>query len=196
MRKFKGKLFIISGPSRVGKDAIVKRLLGYQNLKLSTIITYTTRPKRMGEKDGREHIFVTPQFFKKMIINKEFLEWKWFANHRYGTPKEKVIKKLTAGKNILLNIEVQGAQKVKKQLPDTITIFITADSKKEVKRRIFNSDELSWQQKNLRWQRALEELKLKNHYNYIVINKWGKLNQTVKLVKKIIAQNIKQPLTK
>ncbi len=190
MKKYKGKIIIISGPSRIGKDVIVNKLLQHRGLKLSGIITYTTRPKRIDEKNGREHIFVTLQYFKKMIRRKKLLEWKWFAGQRYGTPKEKVLKKISIGKNVLLNIETQGALKIKKQLANVLTIFITAESNKEIKRRIFSSDKLTTAQKKLRWNKATKELKVSRRYDYMVINKWGKLNQTVRLIKKIIINNL------
>ena len=120
-----GKLFILSGPSAVGKTTI-----GLQVHKLlpqtGRIVTYTTRPKRPGEKNGVHYNFVTPEKFDEMVKNDEFLEWAWVhKKHRYGTPKNSTIERLHKGESLLYYPEVQGALNLREQLPaHTVLMFL------------------------------------------------------------------------
>ncbi|MBU1038861.1 guanylate kinase [Patescibacteria group bacterium] len=181
-----GKLFIISGPSQVGKDSVVRSLWKNSSLNLVHIITYTTRNKRPGEKNGQAYNFVPPSIFEKMITQEKFLEWATVRQAYFGTPKQPVEQALKKGKNVILQIDVQGAAQIKNKLPETILIFITAESKQEIKRRIFASTKMTAEQKNSRWLEAQQELKKKPMYQYTIINRLGYLNKTVRQVKNII----------
>ncbi|MFZ5390821.1 MAG: guanylate kinase [Patescibacteria group bacterium] len=185
-----GQLFIVSGPSQIGKDSVVRSLWKDKTLRLVHIITYTTRPKRPGEKNGQAYNFVTPAVFEKMIKQQKFLEWATVRQAYFGTPKQPVQQALAKNKNVILQIDVQGAAQIKTQLPDTILIFITAESKKEVKRRIFASNKMTKEQKQSRWQEAQQELTKKTNYQYLIINRLGQLDQTVSQVKNIIKKHI------
>ena len=121
--KNKGILTIISGFSGVGKGTLVKMLLdNYDNYALS--ISATTRGMRLGEEDGISYFFLSTEEFEKRIANNELLEYARYVDNYYGTPREYVEEQLNNGKDVLLEIEIQGAMKVKKLMPDALTIFV------------------------------------------------------------------------
>lgn len=192
-----GKIFIVSGPSQVGKDSIVRALWKHHSLKLTPIITYTSRAMRPGEKQGVTYNFVSEVDFKKLIKQGEMLEWAIVRNSYFGTPKKPVLTAINNGSNVLMQIDVQGGQQIKKLLPkQTVLIFITAESIQEIKRRLFSSTLMTLQQKKARWQEALKELHFIPEYDFVVTNKLGELKNTVNTVKNIIKQDIQlKPLT-
>ncbi len=188
-----GKLFVISGPSQVGKDSLVKLIHRDQSLNLKHIITNTTRAKRPGERHRIYINFLTEVEFQKLIDQDELLEWAIPYNDlgaRYGTPKTPVLTALNKGRNVILNIDTQGARQIKNQIPEAILIFITAESPQEVKRRIFASSKMALAAKQSRWQQAIQELKKQPDYDYTVVNRLGKLRDTVNQVRNIIRQEI------
>lgn len=184
--KLTGKLFIISGPSQVGKDSLVRALLKIKALKLTGIVTNTTRAKRPGERSGVGLNFLSEKKFDELIKNNELLEWAHVRGGRFGTPKKPVLAALSNGQNVIINIDVQGANKVVKILPQAIRIFITAESTNEIKRRIFASNKMTLEQKNHRWQEAIRELKESQYYNFIVVNRWGQKAKTIRKLAQII----------
>ena len=134
--KKRGDLIIISGTTCAGKGTVIKKLLERHN-DLLLSISYTSRPKRDNEKDGVDYYFVTKEKFEEKIANNDFLEYaKVQYNDYYGTPKKEVIEDLEKGKDVILEIDVEGAKQIKKMFPETILIFIMAPSMEEVKRRI------------------------------------------------------------
>jgi guanylate kinase len=185
-----GKLFIISGPSQVGKDTIVKILQRDRRLNLAHIITNTTRPKRAGERNHVYINFLSEIAFNNLIKTNQLLEWANVNGYHYGTPKQPVLKELTKGRSVILNIEVRGAAQIKAKLPRTILIFIKAESSAEIKRRIFASPKMTTAIKQKRWRTAQAELKASKNYDYIVVNRWGQLKATVTEVKKIIKRHL------
>ncbi|MFH1866554.1 MAG: guanylate kinase [Patescibacteria group bacterium] len=195
MKKRPGKLFIISGTSQVGKSTVARALVRLPSLSLKRIITTTTRPRRLEDKLATYH-FCTVNEFKKLIKQDKLLEWARVHNYYYGTPRQPVEHALKQGSNVVLVIDVQGSQQLRKRYPKTVTIFITAESKAEIKRRIFQSSHIPDQQKNKRWHTTQHELKQMKNYDYIVVNHWGKLNQTVNRVAAIIRRHITKGLTK
>lgn len=186
----KGKLFIVSGPSQVGKDSVVRSVKRDLGLNLKHIVTNTTRIPRPGEKNGVTYNFLTDDEFKSLIKQGELLEWARVRQALFGTPKKPVLQALEKGYNVILQIDVQGAAQVKAQLPETVLIFITAESVQEIKRRIFASTRMTLTLKESRWQEAVRELKSQPNYDYIVINRLDKLKDTVKQVRNIIKQEI------
>ena len=122
-----GILIVVSGFSGSGKGTIMKELLKrYDNYALS--ISATTRAPREGETDGQEYFFKTREEFEKMIAKEELIEYAEYVNNYYGTPRAYVEEQLTAGKDVILEIEIQGALKVKKKFPDTLLLFVTPPS--------------------------------------------------------------------
>jgi len=183
-----GRIFIISGPSQVGKDTVVRILRKNKKLKLKHIITHTSRPPRPGEKKGLTYHFHSEADFKLLIKQKLFLEWARVRQAYFGTPKMEILKVLTKGYNVILQIDVQGAAKIKNQLPETVLIFIKAESAREVRRRIFSSPTMTLSQKNNRWQEAQKELRAKNTYDYIITNRFGYLTKTITQITRIISK--------
>lgn len=181
-----GTLFIISGTSQVGKSTVARALQHDRRLRIVNIKTNTTRPPRPEDRRSKQYHFRSVKEFKQLIKDGKFLEWARVHGYYYGTLRAEVMKALERGKNVTLVIDVQGARQVKKLMPQVISIFITAESKEELKRRIMESSHIPTQQKLSRWRSALKELKEMKHYDYIVINRWNHLKETIKEVTRII----------
>lgn len=166
----KGNLIIISGTTCAGKGTVIKKLLeNHNDIVLST--SYTTRPKREHEIDGVDYYFVSTEEFENKISNDEFLEYaKVQYGAYYGTPKKEVIEKLNTGKDVILEIDVQGAKQIKEKYPSTILIFIMAPSMEEVKRRIKLRGDENNEQIISRFKVAYNEINQINNYNYVVVN--------------------------
>ena len=168
--KKSGELIIISGTTCAGKGTVVKELLK-RNKNLKVSISYTTRAKRDGEVDGKDYFFIQNKKKKKMIANGEFLEYaKVQYDKYYGTSKAQVKKMLDDGYDVILEIDVQGAQQIKEMFPQTILIFIMAPSMNEVKRRIKARGKETKEQILDRFQTAYREINEIPKYNYVVVN--------------------------
>ena len=169
-RKKSGELIIISGTTCAGKGTVVKELLK-RNKNLKVSISYTTRAKRDGEIDGEDYFFVQTDEFENMIANGEFLEYaKVQYDKYYGTSKTQVKKMLDDGYDVILEIDVQGAQQIKEMFPQTILIFIMAPSMSEVKRRIKARGKETKEQIIERFTVAYREINEISKYNYVVVN--------------------------
>ena len=164
----KGTLIIISGPSGSGKGTVVEKLINTNSYALS--ISATTRHPRDYEKEGVHYFFKSVDEFKKMIENNELLEWAEFCGNFYGTPKEYVMGKLNEGKNVILEIEVQGAAQVKKIFPEAVTVFLIPPDKEELRKRLTGRGTEDSETIEKRIQRASEEIELLPNYDYVVIN--------------------------
>ncbi len=178
-----GKLFILSGPSGVGKGTVLRELLR-QRKDLVYSVSATTRPPRPGEVNGKDYFFLTPEDFQKGIEENLWLEWARVHNHLYGTPRDFVEKTLQAGKHIILEIDVQGARQIKKKCPEGVFIFLAPPSLEELAQRLEKRGTDSSQEKEIRLQNALQEMEEQDDYNYIVIN--DELQETVNRIKRII----------
>ena len=164
-----GILIVVSGFSGSGKGTIMKELLKrYDNYALS--ISATTRAPREGETDGREYFFKTREEFEKMIAKEELIEYAEYVNNYYGTPRAYVEEQLTAGKDVILEIEIQGALKVKKKFPDTLLLFVTPPSAEELRKRLIGRGTETMEVIEQRMQRAIEESDGMESYDYYVIN--------------------------
>ena len=178
-----GSLIIISGPSGAGKGTIVNELIKNTNLVLS--ISMTTRPKREGEVDGKDYYFVTKQEFAKQIKKGNFLEYaNVHGDNYYGTPKDKVLKSIENGKDIVLEIDIQGALKVKEKYKEGIFIFIMPPSMRELKNRLIRRNTETLDKVITRFKDAYQEINEVTKYNYVVIN--DNLEDAVEKVKSII----------
>ena len=165
----KGILVVVSGFSGAGKGTLMKRLLEkYDNYALS--VSATTRAPREGEEHGREYFFHTKQEFEELILQDALIEHAQYVDNYYGTPKAYVEKQLNAGKDVILEIEIQGALKVKKTLPDPLLLFVTPPSAQELKRRLVNRGTESMEIIESRLRRASEEAKGMPEYDYILVN--------------------------
>ncbi len=164
----KGLLIVVSAPSGTGKTTLSHMLLSnFPNLSYS--VSYTTRPMRVNEINGKDYFFVSKDTFQKMIDENDFLEWIKVFNHYYGTSKSQVESELSKGKDILLDIDVKGALNVKRLFPEAVLIFLMPPSFKALKQRLIkrqtSEDEIS-----LRLKRAKSEISYALKYDYIVVN--------------------------
>ena len=165
----KGILVVVSGFSGAGKGTLMKRLMEkYDNYALS--VSATTRTPRPGEEHGREYFFHTKQEFEELILQDALIEYAQYVDKYYGTPKAYVEKQLNAGKDVILEIEIQGALKVKEKLPDTLLLFVTPPSAEELKHRLVNRGTESMEVIESRLRRAAQEAKAMPEYDYILIN--------------------------
>ncbi len=179
----KGKFIVISGPSGVGKGTICKKIIS--DLELEYSVSMTTRQKRDGEIDGINYYFTTKEDFEKRIKNDEFIEYAIYNDNYYGTLKKEVIDKINMGKNIICEIEVQGAKQIKKLFPEALLIFIMPPSIEELRNRLINRHTNDLEDVERRIKIAKEENKYKDIYDYIVIN--DDLEKATNKVKEIIA---------
>ena len=163
-----GKLLVVSGPSGVGKSTITNNLRSDDRFWIS--VSATTRNIRTNEVDGIDYHFVSADRFNEMIESKEFLEWADFAGAKYGTPKHPVAEALANGKNVILEIELNGARQVRKNSNDAVLIFIEPPSWEELKSRLINRGTESEQSTQARLDRAKEELSAAVEFDHILIN--------------------------
>lgn len=166
--KKKGSLLVLSGFSGVGKGTVAKRLVEKYGYSLS--VSATTRKPRKGEKNGREYFFKTEAEFKNLIDYNGFIEYARYVDNYYGTPRKFVEDELQAGHHVILEIEVQGAFHIKKQYEDALLIFITAPSAMAIKQRLIGRGTESEDVIKKRLDRAKEESRDMDKYDYIVIN--------------------------
>ena len=164
-----GILVVVSGFSGAGKGTLMKELLKrYDNYALS--VSATTRQPREGEKDGEDYFFVNREYFQQMFEEGRLVEYAQYVNHYYGTPRDYVEKKMAEGKDVILEIEIQGALKVKKRFPDALLIFVTPPSAGELRRRLVGRGTETIEVINARLRRAAEEASGMEAYDYLLIN--------------------------
>ena len=167
--KERGILAVVSGFSGAGKGTIMKGLMNrYDNYALS--ISATTREPREGEVHGREYFFVSEEEFEDMIREDRLIEYARYVDHYYGTPKDYVMSQMEAGKDVILEIEIQGALKVKEKFPETLLIFVAPPSAEELKRRLVNRGTETADVIDARMKRAGEEAEQMGRYDYLLIN--------------------------
>lgn len=166
----KGKLIILSGPSGVGKGTVRASLFEDESLNLAYSISMTTRLPRVGERDGVDYFFVSNEEFQKKIDEDGFLEYAQFVGNCYGTPKDYVDQLLNEGKNVVLEIEVQGALQVMKKCPHALTIFLVPPSMEELEKRIRGRRTEEEEIVRQRLDKAKREIATQNEYKYVVCN--------------------------
>ncbi len=165
----RGILMVLSGFSGAGKGTLVKALLKkYNDYALS--ISMTTRAPREGERDGVEYFFSTREKFEETIVNNGLIEYALYCGNYYGTPRAYVEEQMAAGKNVILEIEIQGALKIKEKFPESLLIFVTPPSADELKRRLEGRGTESADVIAQRLARATEESEGIEAYDYIVVN--------------------------
>ena len=165
----KGILVVVSGFSGAGKGTVMKRLLEkYEDYALS--ISVTTRNPRPGEEDGREYFFRKREEFEKLIQEDALIEYAQYVENYYGTPRSYVEEQLQAGRNVILEIEIQGAMKVKKKIPEALLVFVTPPTVEEMERRLRDRGTETAQVIADRLARAGEDAKGMDQYDYILVN--------------------------
>ena len=165
----RGILFVVSSPSGGGKGTLIKRLLK-QVPNLGYSVSFTTRAPRNGEVDGREYFFVTPAQFEAMVANNEFLEWAHVHGKQYGTARQQVIREINDGRDIVLEVDVQGAASVRSLLADSVSIFILPPSFEVLKQRLQARGTDSPEELDLRLRNAPGELKDYFAFQYVILN--------------------------
>lgn len=166
----RGLLIVISGPSGVGKGTVRKALFELEGHDLVYSISMTTRAPREGEIDGEDYYFVTHEEFQERIKNDQFLEYAEFVGNYYGTPRDKVDEQLELGKEVVLEIEVQGALQVREKAPDGVFIFIAPPTKEALYRRLLRRGTENPNMIQQRMDKAEREFPLAHKYDYIVVN--------------------------
>lgn len=168
----KGLLIILSGPSGVGKNCVRQEIMKSNKLDLTYSISMTTREKREREEDGKDYYFVSEEEFQRNIDEGNFLEWASFVGHRYGTPKDKVEALRKQGKNVFLEIEINGAKQVLSKVQDdrVISIFLMPPSfaalEKRIRKRKTESEDIIQE----RLQKGMKEMTMTENYDHIVVN--------------------------
>ena len=166
----KGKLVVISGFSGAGKGTLMKALMKEYGDSYALSVSATTRNPRPGEMDGVDYFFVTRDKFEQMIAEDALIEYAQYVGNYYGTPKEYVQQQLDLGKNVILEIEIQGALKIKEKFPDTVLMFVTAPDANELKNRLVGRGTETPEVIAARLSRACEESMGMEKYDYLVIN--------------------------
>ena len=168
MSHSRGRLYVISGPSGTGKGTICKEILKEFGNEFS--VSMTTREPREGELHGREYFFVSHEEFTENISKNNFLEYATVFDNYYGTPKDIVLKKLDKGRNVILDIDVQGGLQVREAMPEAVLIFLLPPSLAELRRRLENRGTETPEKIEKRLSKAVDEIKFIGEYDYMVIN--------------------------
>jgi guanylate kinase len=180
-------LVVISGPSGVGKDAVIEALRRRPEARaMDYVVTYTTRARRAGELDGVSYHFVDAQRFSAMRAAGELLEASEVHGHWYGTPRDQVVEGLTLGRDVILKIDVQGARKVRRRVPQAVLIFMVAPSPEDLAARLRGRATESADELELRQRDALRELARQSDYDYIVVNETDQVDRTAARIEEII----------
>lgn len=170
MKSERGLLIVLSGPSGVGKGTVRKALFEQEDVNFEYSISMTTRKPREGEVDGVDYFFKSKEEFEQLIRDNKLLEWAEYVGNYYGTPIEYVEKTLNEGKDVFLEIEVQGALQVKEAFPEGLFIFLMPPSLNELKNRIVTRGTESEDLINNRMNVAKEEIEMMHAYDYVVVN--------------------------
>ncbi len=168
MSHSKGRLFVISGPSGTGKGTICREIL--KDIRNEFSVSMTTREPREGEEHGREYFFVSHEEFIENINRNNFLEYATVFDNYYGTPKDIVLKKLEKGRNVILDIDVQGGLQVKEAMPEAVLIFLLPPSLAALRSRLENRGTETPEKIEKRLNKALDEIKFIGEYDYMVVN--------------------------
>jgi len=169
MRARRGLLFVISGPSGVGKDALIEKLVA-QDPGVRRSVSYTTRAPRRGERDGVDYSFVSREQFERLIDEGEFLEYATYDGNLYGTSAHRVAELEAAGFDVILKIDVKGAEQVRQRLPGATFVFLEPPSMQELIRRTTNRQTESAEDRSARQMIAEVEMKYASHYDHVVVN--------------------------
>jgi guanylate kinase len=178
-------LIVISGPTAVGKDAVIK-LMFERKFPIHFVVTATNRPRRPTEIEGVDYFFVSTDRFQEMIANNELIEYSWVYNAYKGIPRNQVVEAFASGKDVILRIDTQGAQKIRKIYPESVQIFLLPRTEEELKERIKKRGTEDERQMEERLATARQELKCISDFDYIVVNENDHLDRTIQTIESII----------
>jgi len=165
----RGILVVVSSPSGGGKTTVIYEVLKkVDNLEYS--ISATSRPPRPGEKHGNNYFFVSEAEFRRMIEDEKFYEWAWVHEHLYGTPKKPIIEKLSQGRDVIMDVDVQGALNIKRFFPESVHIFILPPSMNELEKRLSSRKQDTREEIDKRLENAIEEMSYAEKYDYLILN--------------------------
>lgn len=191
--KYQGKLFLIVGPSGSGKGTVIKKIKqNYPGFVYP--ISYTTREPRDGEMDGEVYHFISKEEFKSRIEEGDFLEYAVVhSDNYYGTSKNDILKPLEGGAVVIREVDIQGFHSIRKMIPEEnlVSIFMKVSDLKDLTNRILNRGEISDEELKKRLKSALDEIAQADECSYQVENEWGKADQSVREVEKIVLDEIK-----
>jgi guanylate kinase len=178
-------LIIISGPSGVGKDAVLARMRK-QERSFHYVVTATTRPKRAKERNGVDYYFLSPEEFQQMIDKRQLLEWANVYGNYYGVPKDEITQALSKGIDVIVKVDVQGAATIKKILPQAVFIFLMPPSMEELERRLIQRRSESSADLALRLEKAQGEIKSLPLFDYAITSHQGKLDDVISQIQAIV----------
>lgn len=180
----RGMLIVLSGPSGVGKGTVRKAIFDQGGNDFQYSISMTTRKPRKGEVDGEDYYFVSKEEFEENIKEGQMLEYAQYVDNYYGTPLKYVNQTLDSGRDVFLEIEVNGARQVREKMPDGVFLFLTPPDLMELKQRIINRGTEDMDTINKRMEKAVDEIKTMRDYDYAVVN--DKIENAVEEIKNII----------
>lgn len=178
-------LIVISGPSGAGKDTVMQRMKE-RGLKFHFVTTATTRLRRPNEVDGKDYLFISAEKFARMIEADEFMEHALVYGDYKGVPKEQVRKALASGHDVVMRLDVQGAETIRRLVPDALLIFITTDSEEELINRLKERSTETPEALAIRIATTRQELKRVDAFDYVIVNHDDQLDHTVEVVQAII----------
>ncbi|MBC8456595.1 MAG: guanylate kinase [Deltaproteobacteria bacterium] len=179
-----GQVFVITAPSGTGKTTIIKSILKKNVREIGYSISHTTRKPREGEVNGLHYFFVNRADFEKMIEDHEFVEWATVYDQLYGTSISSINKELSSGKDLLMDLDIQGAKEIKRRFPESLSIFILPPSMEILKERVEKRSTNDKIDLELRMKKAVEEIQRCPDYDFIIVN--DNLNQAVREIEAII----------
>ena len=185
IEKNKANIYVMSGPSAVGKDTIIENLQKLDN-NFHFVVTATTRKPRKNEKEGKNHFFYSEKTFKKLIQNNDLIEWAKVYKNYYGVPKSQIFEPLKNNKDVLLRVDVQGAKRIKEWIPDVVLIFIKPEKTESLRKRLIERGVNTTTEMSTRLKTAEREIQTSNVFDFIIVNKDGDLQYAVKKVLDII----------
>lgn len=179
-------IFIISGPSAVGKDAVVNGLKQRRDLPITVVVTATTRKPRDKERDGVDYFFVSTETFEKMIQQDELIEHALVYGDYKGVPRAQIDQAIQSGKDVILRIDVQGTMRIKALFPGTVSIFLLPENEPTWLSYFSRRNTETEEELQVRIQTARDELKRVHEFDYMVVNAEGKLDETIATIEAII----------